>query len=145
MPSFRKRPGLSGRNQQVFKHWDFATAREKTVTIEHNESEIHGRTDPMARPSDHETAEEAASSISRAEATRLENIVADACKFRGYEGMTWDEAPKFTHLDKGSISPRWKPLRHRRLIVFALIEEEILEVKPPLLDYWSGDLRLKRG
>src|SRR5262249_4494859 len=124
---FRKRPGRTGRSQQVWKHWDFATDREKQVTLERNMQELRsGRGDSRARSGDHETAGEAASSISREEATRLENAAADAIWNSGQDGLTWDETATITGKDKASLRPRWKPLRHQRRIVFAL-EEPIVQ------------------
>jgi DNA-directed RNA polymerase specialized sigma24 family protein len=119
-PSFLKRPGKSGKNQQVWIHWDFATEEEKRVTLERNAAEPHGRTGALVRASDHVTAHESAEELDDATITRLENIVAEAIRKTGRKGLTWDEVAEVTGLDKGSISPRFKPLRHRCRIVFGL-------------------------
>jgi len=119
-PKYLKRPGASGRGQQVFKHWDFASERERQVTLDENDREIHDKDGALARDTDHETSAEAARSISGEEATRLENMVATATWNAKHGGLTWDEAARITGLDKASVSPRWKSLRHRRLIAFAL-------------------------
>lgn len=75
----------------------------------------------FARKTDIKTSHDAADSVKDI-ATRLELIVAEAIKSQGPHGAIWDELAALTNLDKASISPRFKPLRHKGLITAAIDE-----------------------
>jgi hypothetical protein len=116
-----KRKGDSGRNQQVFKALQYADEEERRYTIEDNKRNYsHRGSEAMARRGDHDTADEAARSLSRAEVTRIEGVVERALQARRFSGGTWDELEGLTGLPKASISPRFKPLRRQLRICFAL-------------------------
>ena len=121
----KKRPGESGRGQQVWVAWKYSTARERTYAIEElkrtaNQPKVHTA---LARDSDHPTSKSAAKSLSPEGITHLEAQVYQAILRSEREGLIWDEAERILHLRPGSISPRWKPLRKERLILAALEEE----------------------
>jgi hypothetical protein len=76
----------------------------------------------FARRTDPSTSHAAAKAV-ESDVARLEMIVFLAVKAAGSRGLIWDEAGEVTGLDKASISPRWKPLRKKKLIK-ALMNEE---------------------
>ena len=70
-----------------------------------------------ARTTDLRASHTAAKSVRGEKARKLERLVADAVWAAGDRGLTWNEAAAVTGIDKGSISPRWKPLRKQKLIM----------------------------
>lgn len=83
-----------------------------------------------ARPSDPITSHRAAKSIERRMAPLMAAVL-DAIRSRGDLGATWDEIAHITKLDKGSISPRLKPLRERGLITEKRIDGKIITRSAP--------------
>ena len=69
----------------------------------------------FSRHTDPPTSREAARSVDQ-QVPHLESMVHQAIKRRGHHGATWDELHDLTGIDKASISPRFKPLRRRKLI-----------------------------
>jgi hypothetical protein len=121
----RKRPGESGRGQQVWIAWKYSTAKERAFAVEELKRlpEYQKKiTEALARPTDHPTARAAAASIRHVEITQLESIVYNAVERTGKKGIIWDEVGRVTRVRLGSISPRWKSLRKQKLILAALVE-----------------------
>ena len=77
----------------------------------------------MRRNIDPSTSHESAEAI-EAKTPHLERVVMEAIKAFGPDGCICDELMKpLAHLDKQTVSPRFKPLREKGLI------------------YWNGDKR----
>jgi hypothetical protein len=75
----------------------------------------------FTRPTDLQTSHEAEKRIN-SRVPKLEQLVYQAIKDQWWYGATWDELAPLTGLDKGSISPRFKPLRKKGLIAAKLDE-----------------------
>lgn len=73
------------------------------------------KTRAYARPGDLQTSHEAAARVSPV-INKLEAAVAAHIKSCGERGATWNEIAAGTGIDKGSISPRFKPLREQKKI-----------------------------
>lgn len=69
----------------------------------------------LARHTDLATSKEAAKRVDPL-VTKLMNAVAADIRRCGFDGATWNEISRRTGIDKGSISPRFKPLREAGLI-----------------------------
>lgn len=68
-----------------------------------------------ARSTDLQTSHDAARRV-EVVLTKLQKAVFDCIKARGATGATWNEISAITGIDKGSVSPRLKPLREKGLI-----------------------------
>ena len=122
---YRKRLGASGRNQQVWVAWEFATEKERAHALDvltmQNPTSDRAVGAAWHRGTDHETAGEAAESIRGKRGTELENQVCRAIQRSKKQGQTWDDLEHSTNIIKASISPRLKQLRLQKRIVAALV------------------------
>jgi hypothetical protein len=82
-----------------------------------------------ARKTDPRTSHDAAASVDD-QLPHMEGVVYGAICQREEWGATWDEIGLITGMDKASISPRFKPLRERGLIM-AKLKADGTEVRRP--------------